>query len=256
MIMERFYLTDQVGIVTGGGRGLGRTFCRGYAEAGAHVVVAELDTETGPDTVREIESIGRKSMFVETDVTDRSSVGAMVDQTLEAFGRLDFIMNNAGIVHWENAESVSEEDWRRVIDVDLNGVFYCCQAAAGPMIEQKKGSIVNIGSMSGDIVNYPQSQASYNTAKAGVIHLTKSLASEWVQHNIRVNAISPGYMRTDMTGERLDDPEYGRKWIEATPMKRAGLPDELAGLAIFLASEASSYMTGSNVIIDGGFTLW
>lgn len=256
MFMEKFHLTDQVGIVTGGGRGLGRTFCKAYAEAGAHVVVAEMDTKTGPDAVSEIESMGRKSLFVETDVTDRASVGAMIDRTLEAFGKIDFIMNNAGVVHWGNAETVSEADWRHVIDVDLNGVFFCCQAASGPMIEQKKGSIVNIASMSGDIVNYPQSQASYNTAKAGVIHLTKSLASEWAQHNVRVNAISPGYMRTDMTGERLDDPNYGGKWIEATPMKRAGQPEELAGLAIFLASAASSYMTGSNVVIDGGFTIW
>ena len=256
MIMDKFSLKDRVGIVTGGGRGLGRTFCRSYAEAGAHVVVAELDRETGPDATKEIEGLGRKSLFVETDVTDRSSVGAMVEQTLSTFGKVDFIMNNAGIVHWENAETVSEADWRQVIDVNLNGVFFCCQAVAGPMIEQRSGSIVNIASMSGDIVNYPQSQASYNVSKAGVIHLTKSLASEWAQHNVRVNAISPGYMRTDMTGERLDDPRYGGKWIEATPMKRAGLPDELAGMAIYLASDASSYATGSNFIIDGGFTIW
>jgi NAD(P)-dependent dehydrogenase (short-subunit alcohol dehydrogenase family) len=256
MILDKFSLKDRVGIVTGGGRGLGRTFCRSYAEAGAAVVVAEMDTQTGPQAAAEVEALGRRSLFVETDVTCKENVFEMVDKTLSTFGRVDFIMNNAGVVSQGEAENVSEEAWKRVIDVNLNGVFYCCQAVAAPMIEKRSGSIVNIASMSGLIVNYPQTQASYNASKAAVAHLSKSLASEWAQHHIRVNAISPGYMRTDMTAPHIDDPKYGAKWMASTPMGRAGDPTELAPLAIFLASDASSFMTGSEVVIDGGFTIW
>ncbi|MDP6780118.1 MAG: glucose 1-dehydrogenase [Candidatus Latescibacteria bacterium] len=256
MVLEKFSLEDRVGIVTGGGRGLGKVFCRSFADVGANIVVAEIDTQTGPETAAELEGMGRQALFVETDVTDRSSCFETVRKTLEAFGRVDFLMNNAGIVHQGEAESVSEADWRKVIDVDLNGVFFCCQAVAEPMIEQKSGSIINIASMSGIIVNYPQSQASYNAAKAGVAHLTKSLASEWAQHRIRVNAISPGYMRTDMTAPMIEDPEYGGRWLAATPMGRAGEPEELGPVAVFLASDASSFVTGADIIADGGFTIW
>ncbi len=256
MILNKFSLEGRIGIVTGGGQGLGKAFSLSYAEAGADIVVAELNSETGPQTVTDIETIGRKAIFVETDVRNRESVGAMVARTLEVFGRVDFIMNNAGVVHWEEAETVSETDWSEVIDVNLNGVFYCCQAVAEPMIEQNAGAIVNIASMSGTIVNTPQPQASYNASKAAVIHLTKSLAAEWAPHNIRVNAICPGYMKTAMTQSFLDDPKYGGVWIDATPMKRPGNPDELTPAAIYLASDASSFVTGTTLTIDGGFTLW
>ena len=256
MILDRFSLDGQVGIVTGGGQGLGRVFCRAFAEAGADVVVAEINPETGPETAAEIGAMGRRALFVETDVRDRSSAGAMVEKALAAFGRVDFLMNNAGIVHWEPAETVSEADWRKVVDVNLNGLFYCCQAAAGPMIERRAGRIINIASMSAYIVNTPQQQASYNASKAAVVHLTRSLAAEWAPYNLRVNAIAPGYMETDMTRAFLQDPEYGGAWLQAVPMKRAGTPDELAPVAIFLASEASSYVTGATIAVDGGYTVW
>lgn len=256
MILDRFSLQDRVGIVTGGGQGLGKTFCLGFAEAGAHIVVAEMNDETGQQTVAEIEAANRKSLFVQTDVTNRQSVQNMIDQTLSAFGRIDFLMNNAGIVHWEAAEDVAEADWQKVIDVNLNGLFFCCQAVAKPMIQQQAGSIINIASMSGNIVNYPQPQASYNASKAAVAHLTKSLAAEWAPHNIRVNAISPGYMKTAMTQSFLDDPDYGGIWLRGVPMKRPGTPDELTPAAVYLASDASSYMTGAELIIDGGYTIW
>ena len=256
MILDRFSLKDRVGIVTGGGQGLGKAFCLDFAGAGAHIVVAELNPETGPQTVSEIETLGRRARFVETDVTDRDSVGRMVEDTLSAFGRIDFIMNNAGIVHWEEAEKVAVADWQKVIDVNLNGVFYCCQAVAGPMIERRRGSIINIASMSGYIVNTPQNQASYNASKAAVIHLTRSLAAEWAPHNIRVNAIAPGYMKTAMTQDFLDNPDYGGIWLKAVPMQRPGLPDELTPAAVYLASDASSYMTGATLAIDGGYTVW
>ena len=256
MVLDRFSLAGQVGIVTGGGQGLGHTFCHAFAEAGADIVVAEINAQTGPATVREIESKGRRALFVQTDVRDRGSVQAMVDQTLAQFGRVDFLMNNAGIVKWDPAEKATAQDWLNVIGVNLNGLFYCCQAVAGPMIERRSGRIINIASMSGMIVNRPQAQASYNASKAAVIHLTKSLAAEWAPYNIRVNAIAPGYMGTDMARPFFEDPIYGGVWIEAVPMKRPGRPEELGPAAVFLASEASSYMTGAVLVIDGGYTLW
>lgn len=256
MLMEKFSLEGQVGIVTGGGQGLGKVFCRAFAEAGADVVVAELNPQTGPATAQEIEAMGRRSLFVETDVRRRESVQAMVDQALRTFGRVDFVMNNAGITRWCEAEKVSEQDWRDVIDVNLNGLFFCCQAAAAHMIEQRRGCIINVASMSGLIVNRPQPQASYNASKAAVIHLTRSLAAEWAPYHVRVNAIAPGYMDTPMARPFFDDPNYGGRWIDAIPMKRPGKPEELAPIAVFLASEASSYVTGTTVVIDGGYTAW
>ena len=256
MILDKFSLDGQVGIVTGGGQGLGKVFCRAFAEVGADVVVAELNPETGPETVHEIESMGRRSLFVQTDVRNRASVQQMVEEVLAQFGRIDFLMNNAGIVKWCEAENVPEEDWRDVIDVNLNGLFFCSQAVAKHMIERGKGCIINIASMSGLIANRPQPQTSYNASKAAVIHLTKSLAAEWAPYNIRVNAIAPGYMDTPMARPFFEDPKYGGLWMDAIPMKRPGKPEELAPAAVFLASEASSYVTGSTIVIDGGYTTW
>ena len=255
MILDKFSLDGQVGIVTGGGQGLGKAFSLAFAEAGADVVIAEFNATTGPETVKEIQASGRRSLFIETDVRKKASVEAMVAKTVAEFGKLDFIMNNAGVVKWKEAEDVSEEEWLEVINVNLNGVFYCCQAAAKQMIKQGGGRIINIASMSGLIVNQPQNQASYNTSKAAVIHLTKSLATEWAKHNIRVNSISPGYMEGPLAAPLMKDPNYGPKWMDATPMHRPGKPEELCAVAVLLASEASSYMTGSNVVIDGGYTV-
>jgi len=255
-LMEKFSLKDQVGIVTGGGQGLGKIFSHAFAEAGADIVVAELNIDTGPETVREVTAMGRRALFVETDVANKLSIEVMVDRTIEEFGRIDFLMNNAGIVKWCPAESVTEDDWKQVIDINLNGLFYCSQATAKHMIKQKKGCIINVASMSGYIVNRPQPQASYNASKAAVIHLTKSLAAEWAPYNIRVNAIAPGYMDTAMTHKSFEDPNYGPIWTDSIPMRRPGQPEELAPLAVFLASEASSYVTGSTILIDGGYTAW
>jgi NAD(P)-dependent dehydrogenase (short-subunit alcohol dehydrogenase family) len=256
MVLDKFSLKGQVGIVTGGGQGLGKAFCLAFAEAGADVVVAEINSETGPGTVQEIQKMGRRSLFIYTDVRQKTSVEAMVAKTVAEFGKLDFIMNNAGITKWKEAENVSEADWLEVINIDLNGLFYCCQAAAKQMIKQGGGRIINIASMSGLIVNRPQCQASYNTSKAAVIHLTKSLATEWAQYNIRVNAIAPGYMEGPMAGPFFKDPKIGGIWMDAIPMKRPGKPEELCPVAVLLASEASSYMTGTTVVIDGGYTAW
>lgn len=256
MILDRFSLAEQVGIVTGGGQGLGQAFCLAFADAGADIVVAEINAETGPVTVAQVERLGRRGLFVETDVTDGASVDRMVERTLATFGRIDFIVNNAGITKWAPAEEVAEEDWRAVMAVNLDGLFYCCQSVAGPMKERHEGRIINVASMSGLIVNRPQAQASYNASKAAVIHLTRSLACEWASYGIRVNAIAPGYMATPMAQPFFDDPAYGGEWLRAIPMARPGQPDELAGAAIYLASDASSYVTGEVLVVDGGYTAW
>jgi NAD(P)-dependent dehydrogenase (short-subunit alcohol dehydrogenase family) len=256
VILEKFSLHGQVGIVTGGGQGLGKVFCQAFAEAGASVVVAEINPQTGAATAREIRESGHRALFVETDVRSRGSVEAMVMAALAEFGQIDVLMNNAGITKWAPAEEVAQQDWQDVIDINLNGVFYCCQAVARHMIERRSGRIINIASMSGLIANRPQAQASYNASKAAVMHLTKSLAAEWAPHNIRVNAIAPGYMDTLMARPFFEDPAYGGRWIDAIPMGRPGRPEELAPVALLLASEASSYMTGTTVVVDGGFTVW
>lgn len=255
MVLEKFSLKDQTAVVTGGGQGLGKVFCHAFADAGADVVVAEINDETGSETVKEIERKGRKALFVRTDITDSENVSRMVEQTIAEFGKIDILMNNAGIVDWGEAENVEKDDWLKVMDVNVNGLFYCAQAVGRRMIEKGQGRIINIASMSAHIVNRPQCQASYNASKAAVIHLTKSLAAEWAQYNIRVNSISPGYMGTDMAKPFFVDPKYGGEWINAIPMKRPGEPEELAGVAVFLASNASSYVTGADIVVDGGYTI-
>src|SRR5579872_271356 len=179
-------LNNQVGIVTGAGQGLGKVFSHAFARAGADIVVVDINPETGPVTAREIHALGREALFVHADVRRRASVEEMARLALDRFGKIDFLMNNAGIVKWGEAENVTEEDWRDVLDVNLTGLFFCCQVVGRHMIEQRGGRIINIASMSGLIVNRPQPQTSYNVSKAAVIHLTRSLAVERAQYNIRV----------------------------------------------------------------------
>lgn len=192
-----------------------------------------------------------------SDVTSPEDAQSVVVNVMERFGRIDVLINNAGIVKLVKAEDMDLQDWNTVINVNLNGVFIMSQAVGKVMIGHRKGSIINISSMSGLIVNIPQSQSAYNASKAGVIMLTKSLASEWARHNIRVNTIAPGYMKTDLTAPYFNENgEMVQRWMDLSPMGRPGNPDELGGIALYLASDASSFATGAVFVIDGGYTAW
>jgi NAD(P)-dependent dehydrogenase (short-subunit alcohol dehydrogenase family) len=256
MVFDQFSLAGQVGIVTGGGQGLGWAFCQAFAEAGADLVIAEINPETGVQAAERIRSMGRGALFVQTDIRKKDDIDVMVSRALDKFGKIDFLMNNAGVVFWSPAEDIPVEEWQNLMDVNLNGLFFCCQAVGKHMISRHSGRIINIASMSGVIVNTPQPQAAYNTSKAAVIHLTKSLAAEWAKYGIRVNAIAPGYMSTPMSDKYLADPQYGSVWMNLTPLHRPGRPEELGPLAVFLASEASSFVTGAAILIDGGYTVY
>jgi NAD(P)-dependent dehydrogenase (short-subunit alcohol dehydrogenase family) len=256
MTTNPFDLTNRVAIVTGGGRGIGREIARTLANAGATIAIAELDPATAEDSAAEMRTLGRESLAVPTDARSSASVNAMVEQVVKHFGKIDILVSNAGIARNTPAETTSDEDWLAVIDINLNGVFYSCRAVAKHMIAQKSGAIVNIASMSGSIVNKPQPQAAYNASKAAVIHLTKSLASEWAGYGVRVNSVSPGYIGTDMTKRGLATDNWGEVWMDMTPMNRLGTPSEIANAVWYLASDAASFATGTDLIVDGGYTSW
>lgn len=251
-----FDLTDRVALVTGGGRGIGREIVRTLAGAGAHVAVAEFDPITGEEAVQEVQRLGRQSLAIQTDVRDPDSVGAMAQQVLDRFGQVDILINNAGIAVNTPAENTSTEEWQNVLNVNLNGVFYCCRTIGKHMLARQKGSIVSIASMSGVIVNKPQPQAAYNVSKAGVIMLTQSLAAEWASRNVRVNAVSPGYIGTEMTKRGMNIADWAKVWLEMTPMGHLGEPTDIAYAVWYLASDAAKFATGTNLIVDGGYTAW
>lgn len=255
-VLEKFNLKGQVAIVTGAATGLGKAMATALAQAGSNIVIPDVNLEAAEKTAQELaENEGIEAIAIKMDVTKEDEVNAMVEKVVERFGKIDILFNNAGIVINGKAEETSYEDWYKVIDINLNGVFLVSKAVGKVMIEQKKGSIVNISSMSGIIVNTPQCQASYNASKAGVIMLTKSLAMEWAKHNIRVNTIAPGYMKTELT-KKFFESGGGEvdTWLSMTPMGRPGNPEELGAIALYLASDASSFATGSVFTIDGGYT--
>jgi NAD(P)-dependent dehydrogenase (short-subunit alcohol dehydrogenase family) len=254
MIDNPFDLSGKVAIVTGAGQGLGYEFAQALAAAGADIAIFEINPATGPKAAEDIQAAGRRAVALEVDVTRPQQIEAAVGEVRRRLGRADVLVNNAGMTVWGEAESVALEDWRKVIELNLDGVFYCCRLVGRAMLEQGGGSIINIASMSGLIVNVPQAQASYNASKAAVIHLTRSLAVEWARRGVRVNAVSPGYMDTPMARPFFDDPACGGVWMQRIPMGRPGRPEELGPLAVFLAAEASSYVTGANFVVDGGYT--
>jgi NAD(P)-dependent dehydrogenase (short-subunit alcohol dehydrogenase family) len=249
-----FDLDNKTAIITGAGRGIGRAIARTLAHAGANIGVAEFDKEGGQDAVNELETLGVNAHFIQTDVRDSASVSNMVQGFKEHFGSLEVMVNNAGICRNTPSEEVVDEAWLEVINVNLNGVFWCCRAAGQVMLEQGHGSIINIASMSGIVANTPQPQSAYNASKAGVILLTRSLASEWAARGVRVNSVSPGYIGTDMTKRGMDTQGWGERWLSLTPMGKLGEPSDVANAVLYLASDGASYCTGTNLVVDGGYT--
>ncbi len=258
MMLPEFSLAGRTAIVVGGARGLCLEMMRALAEAGANVAVVDVlaeDAQASADQAAR--DFGVRAAARTADVTNPDEIARAFGEIEQDLGPTDILLSGAGIAQVAPAEEMTLADWRRMIDINLTGMFICAQAAGRSMIARKKGSIILIGSMSGSIVNYPQKQSAYNTSKAGVIMLAKSLATEWAPYGVRVNSISPGYFRTAMTAKVVaDDPEMGAMWDARTPVGRMGNPPELRGLTVYLASDASSYMTGSDVIIDGGYTSW
>ncbi|MGI5896873.1 MAG: SDR family oxidoreductase [Oscillospiraceae bacterium] len=254
-ILEKMSLNGKKAFVTGGARGIGKSIATALAEAGADVALVDVDFEEAEKTAVEIAlKTGQELFAVRADVTVPDDVNAMIEKITERFGRLDVAFCNAGICKNIPAEEMSYEDWKKVTDINLTGVFLTAQAAGRVMIKQGGGSIINTASMSAHIVNFPQPQCSYNASKAGVIQLTKSLAVEWAMKNVRVNSISPGYIGTELT---LNSPSLKpliEQWNAVAPLHRMGRPDELQAIAVYLAGDASSFTTGSDFVVDGAFT--
>jgi NAD(P)-dependent dehydrogenase (short-subunit alcohol dehydrogenase family) len=255
--MNLFSLEGDIAFVTGAGSGIGQAIAIGLAEAGADIALFDLSQQSGglDETRASIERLGRKSLICAGSVTDPAALADAVARTEADLGALSVAINAAGIANAFPAEDMALSDWQRMIDVDLTGVFLSCQAQARAMLPRQRGAIVNIASMSGSIVNRGLTQAHYNTAKAGVIHLSKSLAMEWVDRGIRVNAISPGYTLSPMN-RRPEVADQLKVFAGETPMQRIATVDEMVGPAIFLASKAASFVTGHDLLVDGGFTAW
>ncbi|MBB1510624.1 SDR family NAD(P)-dependent oxidoreductase [Tessaracoccus sp. MC1756] len=254
-MLDKFSLEGKVAVVTGANRGIGRGIAQAFVEAGGTVVVAARTEARNEEAVAALNQIGPgAAVAVRTDVAERASVEAMVSTVIEEFGHIDVLVNNAGIGFHADALTLPDEDWDRLFDVNLKAVWTCCQVVGRHMVARRSGSIVNIGSMSGLIINRPQWHSPYGISKAAVHHLTRSLAAEWAQHKVRVNALAPGYVKTEIAD--IDKPEYRHYWIDEVPMQRYASTEEIAPAALYLASDASTFTTGSVMVVDGGYTLW
>lgn len=258
-ILERFSLHKRTALVTGAGQGIGRAFAHALGEAGASVAVVDIVLSKAEEVAHELANKQIDAIAIQADVSRIDAAQAMVAAVVKHWGSLTIGVNNAGIGAWIDAERVSETDWDRMIDLNLKGVFFCAQAEGQVMLEKGYGKIINTASMSASISNMPQNQVVYNTSKAGVLHMTRSLGAEWAPRGVRVNCISPGYTRTQMVDDLLKTP-IGQimlpKWMAMTPMARMGEVTDLQGAVVFLASEVSDFMTGSDMIIDGGYCAW
>ena len=258
MYLEKLKLDGRVAVVTGGGQGIGAACAQALGEAGARVVIAEMKPERADSATKTLKSAGVSAEAMVLDVTKSADVDRAAKSVVDRLGRVDILVNNAGVaISNVKAEDTSDDHWRFHMDVNVDGLFWCCRAFGRSMLAQGKGSIVNIGSMSGFIVNKPQPQSFYNASKAAVHHLTRSLAAEWGSRGVRVNAVAPTYIETPLTSFGIkEDPEMYATWLEMTPMGRVGQPEEIASVVHFLASDAASLMTGAIVLADGGYTCW
>ena len=245
-----FDLKNKVAIVTGSARGIGQSIAIELARHGADVVVSDIIS--GQATVNKIKALKKKSVFIKADMSKKSDITNLINQTIKKFKKIDILVNNAGIFSSSPSETLKEEDWDKTIDINLKGYFLCAQEAGKHMIKKKRGSIINIASVAG-LEGYPQA-ASYCASKGGIVNLTNSLAAEWGPKGIRINSICPGVIETAMTKEMLGDKKIKQGMLMKIPLKRTGKPIDIAGAAVFLASDASSYITGTEIIIDGGWT--
>jgi NAD(P)-dependent dehydrogenase (short-subunit alcohol dehydrogenase family) len=248
-----FDLTGKTALVTGGNQGLGQAFALGLARAGARVAISGRRDEANAAAAAGAAEAGIELVPITADITDDAQVASMTEQARDAFGgRIDILVNNAGTCYHAPSFEVTDAQWADVFDLNVRALWKTSLAVGALMREQGSGSIVNIGSMSGLIVNRPQWQPAYNASKAAVHHLTKSLAVEWAPYGIRVNAVAPGYVKTAMAP--VDDPKFRRMWIEDAPQQRAAVPEEIAPSVVFLASDAASFITGSVLVADGGYS--
>ncbi len=245
-----FQLTNKIALITGGSRGLGRAIALAYADAGADVAVASRSLDDLNQVAELIRAKGRRALAIEVEVGESESVKRMIDTAAKEFGRIDILVNSAGVGWAERVDAMSDGTFDWIVKTNLYGTFYACREALRVMMPQKSGCIINISSVSG--AKAVSGLGAYAATKGGVIMLTKTLALENTKHNIRVNAIAPGYIRTDMNAALLDDPEAGPKLLRLIPMRRAGQPEEIGGLAIYLASDEASYVTGETFFLSGG----
>jgi NAD(P)-dependent dehydrogenase (short-subunit alcohol dehydrogenase family) len=254
-IIEKMRLDGKKIFVTGGARGIGKSVAIAFAEAGADIAIVDIDIEEATKTALMLKNTyGSDTLAIKADVTNQDDVNNMIDTILNKYGRLDVAFCNAGICINAPAEEMTYAQWKKNLDINLNGVFLTDQAAGKVMLKQGGGSIINTASMSAHIVNVPQPQCAYNASKAGVIQLTKSLAIEWAKRKVRVNCISPGYMATELIKESKLLKPLISEWNKMAPMGRMGNPEELQSICVYLAGDTSSFTTGSDFIIDGAFT--